>query len=654
VTSPITKPASQQDDLCAPPVSTQSIVKDGTRIAVRDSDSDDSLSLVSLDDLLGRAKEDDETSASSPPDEDDRLEKERQNTLRLFTSGRSDALIGKDKLRSILASSRTNKTTINKFLSDQSAHIAAKEDMKAFDETEEGPSLRPDETATRSDLISALRSYTDATEEDAAKLVGAISRTDALSQETCFYFFRPDAYVRFKRKQGDHPFPEAGVPLRLFRCYDDRLRNDTFLSGYMAELALAGKLSPSAMRWIFMSLPHERDETLRCAYIRCLGKGAASWAPTGLKPVDVRNCFGTLGARPSSREMSSPIEAVRRLYDQPRTPSTMLVSILDTFVDLCPYMSFESLSQLASIVCRLTIDASLVSQAPIADRVESLFDRLLGANSDSELAPALHVAEHIVTDMTTNLQDPSLQALLLEHIPPMSLLQCHVRIQLAHNFLLGVTGRSDRWSASAPPTIDLSALTNLVNTSDDFATARRRTKLNYTDLRARVTILDIAISDGGRPENFPSALYARARDFNDRVDAMAQAVRKAYTAIADTGATHMKRTEAKERLDCVYQRLHFLVRTEPPLKYNIFDQDSGKLVDAEEVRLKSRQREIMQTHFRSIATGQKAREKIKREVVGPTQTQQTPQSTPGLALKSSSSSEEPFVDAVEHLTPSGH
>jgi hypothetical protein len=633
----------------APPVSTQSILKNGTRVAVRDSDSDDSLSLVSLDDLLGLTKEDDETSASSPPEEDDRLEKQRKDALRLFTSGRSDALIGKDKLRSILASSRTNTTSINKFLSHQSAHIAAKKEIELFADSDEESPPRSNKTPTRIDLVSTLQSYTNATEEDAAKLVGALARTDALSQENCFYFFRPDACARSKRKQEDRPFPEDGVPLRLFRCYDDRLRNDTFLSGYMAELARNGKLPPNAMRWIFMSLPHEQDARLRSAYIQCLGKGAASWAPTGLTPLDVRSCFGILGAKQSSSEMLSPIESVRKLYDQPPTPSAMLVSMLDTFVDMYPYMSFEALAQLASIVCRLAIDSSLMSHAQIADRVESIFDRLLGASSDSELAPALHIAEHIVTDITTNLQDPSLQALLLEHISPTSLLQCHVRIQLAHNFLLGVAGHADKWSASTPPAIDLPALTYLVETSDDFATARRRTKLNYTDLRARVAILDIAVADGGRPESFPSPLYARARDFNERVDAMAQAVRKAYTAIADTGATHMKRTEAKERLDCVYQRLQFLVRTEPPLKYNIFDRDSGKLVDGEEVRMRARQREIMQSHFRIITTGKKARKKIKREAaVGPGATQKA-SSTPGVDVDSSS--EEAFVDAAEHLTP---
>ena len=109
------------------PKSTQSVVKEGRVIAIRDSDEDDSDSLASLDELFGFKKKDDEdTELSSPSDVDDNeaREKDRINTLNLFAPSRPHQRPGFQRLRSLYAQEKAHKFDISKLLND---HFDAEE-----------------------------------------------------------------------------------------------------------------------------------------------------------------------------------------------------------------------------------------------------------------------------------------------------------------------------------------------------------------------------------------------------------------------------------------------------------------------------------------------------------------------------------------------
>jgi hypothetical protein len=103
---------------------------------------------------------------------------------------------------------------------------------------------------------------------------------------------------------------------------------------------------------------------------------------------------------------------------------------------------------------------------------------------------------------------------------------------------------------------------------------------DYANMTAQTYILDIAIADGGRPALFASRTHEVA--FNRKVDKLADRVKAIFASIADTGASHMRRTEAKEALQALHYRLLYAVRTEPRPKKNVFGGRDGDEYRAEE------------------------------------------------------------------------
>jgi hypothetical protein len=98
---------------------------------------------------------------------------------------------------------------------------------------------------------------------------------------------------------------------------------------------------------------------------------------------------------------------------------------------------------------------------------------------------------------------------------------------------------------------------------------------DYVEITALVSILDIAIDNGAPRTSFKSPAEEKA--FNHQVDSLARVVKGILSSIVDTGASFISRTEAKETLEGVYNRLLFGVRTKEKPKAQIFlgtDEDA--------------------------------------------------------------------------------
>lgn len=91
---------------------------------------------------------------------------------------------------------------------------------------------------------------------------------------------------------------------------------------------------------------------------------------------------------------------------------------------------------------------------------------------------------------------------------------------------------------------------------------------DYPQLAANISILDIGVDDGDPPgaDDNPQL----EQNFNARVDQLAKAINTIFTKIVDTGASHISRTEAKDRLEAFHSRLTFAVRTKRKIKKDIF------------------------------------------------------------------------------------
>jgi len=183
-----------------------------------------------------------------------------------------------------------------------------------------------------------------------------------------------------------------------------------------------------------------------------------------------------------------------------------------------------------------------------------------------------------MADLGTCLKDPTLQAQLLSHMLSTSSVAAFTRIQLAHQFLLGTNSSSE--SNLASWSIDINALIRYLDSGPFDTTIRSPSKRpNYTNMAALTYILDVAIADGGPP--LSPRLRTEEIAFNRKIDKLADRIQAIFASIADTGASHLQRTEAKEALQALRYKLLYAVRTEPRPKKNVFGGRDGEEYRAE-------------------------------------------------------------------------
>lgn len=120
---------------------------------------------------------------------------------------------------------------------------------------------------------------------------------------------------------------------------------------------------------------------------------------------------------------------------------------------------------------------------------------------------------------------------------------------------------------------EIRRMTNMLKDSR-FDVKRHKRKdqpdYNYGELKAITTFLNIIIDSGWSETQFPDKTAEKI--FNSEVDLLAERVKKIFSAIEDSGASHLKRTVAKEALECLHYRIIYSVRTKPPPKKSMFGQ----------------------------------------------------------------------------------
>ena len=125
----------------------------------------------------------------------------------------------------------------------------------------------------------------------------------------------------------------------------------------------------------------------------------------------------------------------------------------------------------------------------------------------------------------------------------------------------------------------------------------------YTELTATISILNVGLDCGDPPlagidKNAETA-------FNQEVDELSYRAKSIFTQIIDTGASQLKRTEAKEMLEGLYFRLMYAVRTEPKPKNNRLGQSNGdrswKIKDFLEKR-QAEKEQLADTDIKKILT----------------------------------------------------
>lgn len=94
--------------------------------------------------------------------------------------------------------------------------------------------------------------------------------------------------------------------------------------------------------------------------------------------------------------------------------------------------------------------------------------------------------------------------------------------------------------------------------------ARLDPDYDYMEIKAITSLLNIVIDTGRTKLVFPDK--EAEREFNADVDSLAEQVKRIFSAMEDSGASHLKRTEAKQSLEALQYRILYSIRTKRRVK----------------------------------------------------------------------------------------
>ncbi|KAL5051009.1 hypothetical protein BDW71DRAFT_81588 [Aspergillus fruticulosus] len=418
-------------------------------------------------------------------------------------------------------------------------------------------------------LASAIKS--DGAEDSIGlqRILDAVRRTEALDLRKSWSFF--DLERELPRAQ---EFPREcirpGTYLALLRDPDPDSpeRERAFHSGIIDFAVSKGLLPDEVLRWIFYSIPSESRESLRDAYCRALKRTPARRMKSLIRPDDIDTLFWHMSAKPAALALTDPV--VLHAHPQGESPKSRpqhyaaLLSVLELFCQAATLFADDTRNRILNYILRLPLDNCLIQDFTICSAIERTITAVLDATTD-EYADEL--AANICTIVHSTLRDAELQSRLLEHIAPVNDWIAALRRRLAYIFLTddpsADVGSQDRKA-------EVSQISSILKHPqyNPKRYKKGQTEYDYGKLTAITTFLDIIIDSGWSETQF--ADESAEDEFNHEIDALADKVKRIFTAIQDSGASHMKRTLAKEALEALYYRIVYCVRTKPRPKKVLF------------------------------------------------------------------------------------
>ncbi|KAL8988937.1 MAG: hypothetical protein Q9177_002064 [Variospora cf. flavescens] len=235
--------------------------------------------------------------------------------------------------------------------------------------------------------------------------------------------------------------------------------------------------------------------------------------------------------------------------------------ILNVYQAVTASLSLPLLGHIFCILSRLLLDAAIVRDCTtlsrIGDVIQVIVDRLTHDDMNKDIATASIAVYHSVKDLGLQLQ-------LLRSFPAFCMESGLLQRRLAlafffdeENFLMKPAGSL----------VDFKAVKRRLDRPDFVVNSTT----NYSDLAAAIAILAIGIDDGDPPPD--SASKEAQAAFDKGVDTVAQKIKAMFNQINDTGAAHMKRTDAKQSLESFHSTLVYAVRTKQKAKGGIWDEE---------------------------------------------------------------------------------
>ncbi|KDB22789.1 hypothetical protein H109_05290 [Trichophyton interdigitale MR816] len=399
------------------------------------------------------------------------------------------------------------------------------------------------------------------------RLKDAVLRTEALRQGISWSFFRGDPPT-----VEVEPFPILSVDPGSWEgvLREPSSRDRAFLSGVVGEVLKYIPLQEDVLLWILQSVATEPRDELRFAYISTLQVSPEYQISSLVQPSHIDRLFATLGAKNSALDASEPLVPDTHNVDGeeslPPIDRKYLLSVLTLLSNVAEKLNALTREHTLKILFRLALDETVMNDGAVCSETRRAIPALFGQSRSSALPEAN--AHKLAQNAYQTVKDTTLQCLLLRNIPPITPEIALFRCRLASAFLFMDSSPLDKSDAEL---INLRKIISQLK-GDRFKVNEHRPEdkepFDFANLAALTTILDVAIDSGTLQ---PSFLDKEGEiEFNKQVDKLADRVKAIFTAIQDSGASHMKRTEAKESLQALHYRLVYTVRTKPVLKKSYF------------------------------------------------------------------------------------
>lgn len=230
------------------------------------------------------------------------------------------------------------------------------------------------------------------------------------------------------------------------------------------------------------------------------------------------------------------------------------------------------------MLSRLLLDASVVKSFEINELVKTslsaLFDCLPKEGQNQEVIlqrpfvqiqskpMSIQQLQAISTKIYSFVEDSTLRLQMLQNIPSSSPQLSDFRRRLALAFFFE---NEDYLCKASKDLIDMKAIARQLR-KPRF---KIRNDTDYTELAALVAILNIGFDNGNPP--LPGSDKQKSDHFNRWIDSLSDCIHAMFSHIVDTGASHMKRTQAKQVLELFHSKLLYDIRTKPKPKTMMFE-----------------------------------------------------------------------------------
>ncbi|CRG86186.1 Protein LUTEIN DEFICIENT 5, chloroplastic [Talaromyces islandicus] len=404
-------------------------------------------------------------------------------------------------------------------------------------------------------------------ESELQRLLDAVRRTEALEVEKSWSFFGNGYNIQSPEFPRNSILPSA----RESFLRDPAPRERAFHSGILDFALARGLLPDEVILWVLQSVPLEPRDDLRYAYCRALKHVGGQRIESLIQPCDIELVFGSLGGTQTALNTSAEI-VPQNSYNPEESPAEWkyLSSVLDLLRDISDRLHEDTRQHTLKLLLRLALDIYVTKHSTACSALETTIDSLLQSIPQGRFN---ELVQPLAKSTFQMIKDVTLQSQLLKHILPTNADIALFRARLALSFL---TNDESILSEPAADVFNLKRITQHLRSAhfgSKLHQAKSSNNYDYSELKATTSLLNIVIDVDRAPTEFPSK--EAESQFNNDVDALADRVKRIFSAIEDSGASHLKRTEAKQSLEALHYRIVFSIRSKPRVR-SVFGIDDSQ------------------------------------------------------------------------------